>query len=248
MSDVRQTLRSLLRTPGFALSVIATLGLAIGANTSVFTLVDQVVFRPLPVESPAELVVINAPMLFGSRVGPFTMSSRATARGENGEQVNVQGLNYETVLRFRDQVKAFRDVLAFSAARATMPAGDRALAVDALLVTGNYFRTLGIRPSLGRFLETGDERSPDGDAVAVLSHGFWQRQFGGDPGVLNRRIRLNDASLTVVGVGPAGFTGSLIVAEFDSLEDAERWAAADPYVTEGVFRQVVIKPYRQVLP
>ena len=91
MSDVRETLRSLLRTPGFALSVIATLGLAIGANTSVFTLVDQVVFRPLPVEAPAELVMINAPLLFGPRGGPVASppgrpfgeraASRSTRRG-----------------------------------------------------------------------------------------------------------------------------------------------------------------------
>ena len=229
MSDVRETLRSLLRTPGFTLSVIATLGLAIGANTSVFTLVDQVVFRPLPVEAPAELVVIHAPMLFtGSRV-----TSSTTVRAEGGEQVKVPGLSYETFLRFREQVKAFRDVLAFFEAPATMPAGDRALEVKALLVSGNYFRTLGVRPSLGRFADTTDERSPEGHAIVVLSHGFWQRQFGGDPGVLNRVIRLNDASLTVVGVGPAGFTGTvsgLRVDAFVPLQMAEAFDA--PFIRD----------------
>ncbi len=217
MSDVRETLRSLLRTPGFALSVIATLGLAIGANTSVFTLVDQVVFRPLPVEAPAELVMINAPMLFGRRDGPASLSAKTTVRGENGEQVNVPGLNYETVVRFGEQVGAFRDVLAFSAVRATMPAGDRAIEVNALLVTGNYFRALGVRPTLGRFPDATGERTPEGFAAAVLSHGFWQRQFGGDPGVLNRSIRLNDASFTVVGIGPAGFTGTVSGARVDAF-------------------------------
>jgi hypothetical protein len=144
MSDVRETLRSLLRTPGFALSVIATLGLAIGANTSVFTLVDQVVFRPLPVEAPAELVRINAPMLFGSRGGPM-VSSSTTVRGEGGEQVRAQGLSCENFLRFREEVKAFRDVVGFFEARATVPAGDRALEVNALLVTGSYFRVIESR-------------------------------------------------------------------------------------------------------
>jgi len=114
--------------------------------------VDQVVLRPLPVEATAELVVINAPMPCGRRAGPVTMSSRTTARGEDGEQVNLQGLNYEAVLRFRDQVKGFRDVLAFAAERATMPAGDRSLKVKALLGTGNYFRTPGAHPSFGRSL------------------------------------------------------------------------------------------------
>ena len=217
MSDIRDTLRSLLRTPGFTLSVVATLGLAIGANASVFTLVDQVVFRPLPVEAPGELVVIDAAMLFGRRVGPFSVSSSMPARGEDGEQVKVRGLNYETVLRFRDQVKAFRDVLAFCAEHATMPAGDRSVEVDTLLVTGNYFSTLGVRPSLGRFPDSEGGRSPEGHAVAVLSHGFWQRQFGGDPGVLNRVIRLNDAAFTVVGVAPAGFTGTVSGMRVDAF-------------------------------
>ena len=90
MSDVRETLRSLLRAPGFTLSVIATLGLAIGANTSVFTLVDQVVFRPLPVEAPAELVVINAPMLFGRRVGPG-VSSSTTVRERTASRSEFRG-------------------------------------------------------------------------------------------------------------------------------------------------------------
>jgi putative ABC transport system permease protein len=220
MGAVRETVRSLLRTPGFTLSVVATLGLAIGANASVFTLVDQVVFRPLPVEAPAELVVINAPMLFGRRIVglPFSVLSSTNVRGEGGVKVKVYGLNYETVLRFRDQVKGFRDVLAFFAPEtpATMPAGDRALEVNALLVTGNYFRTLGVRPSLGRFPD-GNEGSPEGHAVAVLSHGFWQRQFGGDPGVLDRVIRLNEASLTVVGVGPAGFTGTVSGMRVDAF-------------------------------
>lgn len=216
MSDLRETLRALLRAPGFALSVVATLGLAIWANTSVFTLVDQVVFRPLPVEAPAELVVINAPRLFGRRTGPVSVFSSTTARGENGEQIKVGGLNYETVVRFRE-VKAFRDVMAFSTARATMPAGDRAVDVSALLITGNYFRMLGVRPSLGRFPDDDGERSPEGHAVAVLSHGFWQRQFGGDPGVLGRVIRLNDAALTVVGVGPPGFTGTVSGMSVDAF-------------------------------
>ncbi len=241
MSDVRETLRSLLRAPGFTLSVIATLGLAIGANTSVFTLVDQVVFRPLPVEAPAELVVINAPMLFGRRVGPG-VSSSTTVRGENGEQVRVPGLNYETVLRFREQVTAFRDVLAFFETPATMAAGDRALEVKALLITGNYFRALGVRPTLGRFPDAIGERSPEGYAVVVLSHGFWQRQFGGDAGVLNRVIRLNDASLTVVGVGPAGFTGTasgLRVDAFVPLQMAQ--AFEEPFIRDLARRGITIR-------
>ena len=112
---------------------------------------------------------------------------------------------------------AFRDVLAFFETPATMAAGDRALEVKALLITGNYFRALGVRPTLGRFPDAIGERSPEGYAVVVLSHGFWQRQFGGDAGVLNRVIRLNDASLTVVGVGPAGFTGTVSGLRVDAF-------------------------------
>ena len=214
MTAVRETLRSLVRAPGFALSVVVTLGLAVGANAAIFTLVDQVVFRPLPVEKPAELVAVSAPPLF-RLVGPATATSSNTARSAGGEQVKVYGLAYPTFADFGKRIPVFSEMLAFFGADANLVVGDGALEVHGLLVTDNYFRMLGIRPALGRFPASGGERVTGDLAVAVLSHGFWQRQFGGDRSVLNRVIRLNDTALTVIGVAPAGFTGTVVGQRVD---------------------------------
>ncbi len=227
MPAVKETLRTLVRAPGFAFSVVATLGLAIGANASVFTLVDQVIFRPLPVENPGELVVVSAPPLPVN--GPLMTMSSSQARGERGEELKVWGLSYASFVALATRVPAFRDAQAFFDVRATMPVAEHTVEVNALLVTDNYFGMLGIRPAVGRFPSSDDGRTPTEHAVAVLSHGFWQRQFGGDPQIVGRVVLLNGVGLTVLGVAPRDFAGTVLgmrVDIFAPLQIAE--AFEDP--------------------
>ena len=214
MNPLRETFRSLLHAPGFTLSVVVTLGLAIGANASIFTLIDQVIFRPLPVSHPDELVAVSAPPL---PVKPDSGTKGMIMAGNKGRagSAHLYGISYPNFNALRARMPMFHDMLAYSGLRANLQAGGEPVEVRGNFVTFNYFQMLGIRPALGRMLQAEDDRVPGGQAVAVLSHGFWQRRFGGDPSVLNRVIRLNDASLVVIGVAMAGFSGTAVGQNVD---------------------------------
>jgi len=193
LRDLRHTGRSLRRAPGFTTVVVATIALAIGANAAVFLLLDQVVLRPLPVAQPSELVIVSVPPL------PLEKATSAgSGRGPDGQMMYAVSYPLYQTLRRRDLL--FQDVLAHRPIRPTLLAGTTPMVAYAELVTGNYFDMLGIKAAIGRTLRPDDDRAPVGNAVAVLSHGFWQRQFGGDPSVLDRTIRVNNYPLTIVGV------------------------------------------------
>ena len=201
LRDLRHTGRSLRRAPGFTTVVVATIALAIGANAAVFLLLDQVVLRPLPVAQPSELVIVSVPPL------PLEKATSAgSGRGPDGQRVFA--VSYPLYQTLRRRVPLFQDVLARRPIRPTLLAGTTPMVADAELVTGNYFDMLGIKAAIGRTLQPDDDHAPVGNAVAVLSHGFWQREFGGDPSVLNRTIRVNNYPLTIVGVAAPGFSGT----------------------------------------
>lgn len=204
LRDLRHTARSLLRSPGFTAIVVGTIALAIGANAAVFLLLDQVVLRPLPVARPSELAIVSVPPLPVEN-GPKKMvgGSRLDSDGRIRH-----GATYPLYQTLRRRIPLFHDALAHRALGPIPLAGTTPILADAELVTGNYFDVLGIKAAIGRTLRADDDRAPAGSAVAVLSHGFWQRQFGGDPSVLNRTIRLNNCPLTIVGVAAQGFSGT----------------------------------------
>ncbi len=202
LGDLRHTARSLLRSPGFTAIVVATISLAIGANAAVFLLLDQVVLRPLPVAQPSELVLVSVPPLPRELVRSFSFAGRRP----DGRAMSLA--SYPLYLTLRRRVPLFQDILAHSGMRPTLLVGDTPMQVSAELVTGNYFDVLGIKAAIGRTLRPDDDHTPVGNAVAVLSYGFWQRQFGGDPSVLSRTIRVNNCQLTIVGVAAAGFSGT----------------------------------------
>ena len=190
LQDLRLAVRSLTKAPGFTLVAIVTLAFGIGANTSIFSLVNAVLLRaPAHVERPAELVAIYTSDFSGP---PYGASSDPDYRD------------------FRDQSPAIADAIAF------MPwivniAGDDGLSEIFVteFVTGNYFDMLGVRPAIGRSFTAEEADYASGASVAVLSHGFWMRRFGGDPDVIGRTFRASGQTVTVVGVAPEGFTGSL---------------------------------------
>jgi len=200
--DLRYALRSMIRAPWSSFAIVGTLGLAMGANIAVFALIDRLVLRPLPVEKPSELVIVSAPSL--PRKGPSTV---IIGRGQGGQQ--VRGMSYPLFTELRDRLNVFHGMLAHYRVQATMLSGSDALQTQGGLATGNYFELLGVKALIGRTLTPDDDRLAGSSPIMVITHGFWQRQFGGDPSILNRTVRLNQQPMTIVGVTAPGFTGTV---------------------------------------
>jgi predicted permease len=192
LQDVRYGLRQLRRRPGFAVAAIVSLALGIGANTAIFTLVDQIVLRLLPVEKPHELVRLR---LEGARPG-----------GNWGDGSHT--FPYPTYLALRDRNTVFSGLTGRRIELVSLLDDERSAAVSVALVAGNYFEVLRVRSELGRLLTPDDDRESNGQPVAVLQHDFWQSQYQGRRGVIGESIRLNGKPFTVVGVAAAGFEGT----------------------------------------
>jgi predicted permease len=188
--DLRYASRTLVKAPGFTSIVVLTLALGIGANTAIFTLMDQVLVRALPVQDPASLVTFDAP-------GP-----------NHGRFEGDHAFSFPMYVDFRDRNTVFSDVFARFPIALTMLHENRSERVKGDLVTGTYFRALGLHAAAGRLFGPSDDVVPGGHPIAVLSHGFWLRRFGGTQAIIGRTIRLNGQPMTVVGVGPAGFNGT----------------------------------------
>jgi predicted permease len=199
LRDLRHAARGLRKNPAFGTVVILTLGLGIGANAAIFSLMDQVLVRPLPVRDPAELVLLDGP-------GPF-----------RGRTFNAMTFSYPMYTDFRDRNEVFSGVLARFPTSMTVVWNARSERVSGELVSGNYFEVLGVRPALGRVLSAADDRTPGAHAVAVLSHGYWLRRFGGDPAVLDQTVVVNGHPLTIVGVSAPGFNGLQVGASADVM-------------------------------
>ncbi|MGH9174850.1 MAG: ABC transporter permease [Vicinamibacterales bacterium] len=187
--DFRYALRTLARTPGFSFIVILTLGLGIGANTAIFSLMDQVLLRLLPVKNPRQLVQLDGP-------GPFS-----------GRTMNERTFSYPMYVDLRDRNDVFAGVVGRFGASATLTQRGQGERVDVELVSGNTFDVLGVSPGLGRAFTPDDDRTPGGHPVVILSHDYWQRRFAGAPAILNQVVTLNSTPMTIVGVAPAGFAG-----------------------------------------
>jgi putative ABC transport system permease protein len=181
LQDVRYAIRTLVRTPGFAIVAIIALALGIGANTAIFTIVNAALIEPLPYKDPDRLVLV------------WESSARRPGRSNT-----VGPANY---IRWRERATAFEDLSGFADIRAVITGGAEPEEVTAQLVMGGMFQILGVPAMLGRTFTDAELRDPASN-VAVLSHRLWQRRFGADPGVVGRTVQLNNASTTIVGVMP----------------------------------------------
>jgi predicted permease len=193
LQDVRYGLRMLGKNPGFTFIAILTLALGIGANTAIFSLLNQVLLRRLPVRNPSELVVLKSP-------GP--KHGHVWSDGDDSEI-----FSYPLYKGLAKNASVFDGVIAryqFAAGIASHGQTDRG---SGELVTGNYFEVLGVRPALGRVLSAADDDVQGAHPVLVLSHAYWTRHFGSDAGVLNQTILVNNTEMTIVGVAQAGFSG-----------------------------------------
>jgi predicted permease len=186
--DVRYGVRSLLSRPGLLVAATLSLGLGLGANTAIFSLVDAVLLRNLPVRDPESLVMVSR-----------------TWTTPIWEQVRMR------------TASSFAGAAAWSADRFDLSRGGETDAVDGLFVSGTFFETLGVEPALGRLLTAADDRRGGGadGPTAVISHRFWQLRFRGDPAVLGRSLELDHVPVTIVGVVPARFLGPSVGQTFD---------------------------------
>ena len=186
IQDLLYALRQLRRAPGFALAVVLSLGLGIGANTAIFTLIDAVLLRALPIDDPASLYLISPRQADGG----------------------TRGLQHVEFRRLRAAQQTMADVAAYSAARFNVSIdGRNEPTAEGQLVSGSFFPLLGVRARAGRLLSREDDIVPLGHPVAVISHGYWTRRFGMDAAAVGRTIHLSQTPFTIVGVAPREFFG-----------------------------------------
>jgi predicted permease len=194
VQGVMLALRAAARMPGLSAVVILSLGVGIGINTTVFSWIQAVVLRPLPGVADG---------------GAFHL---VEPRSETGSYPGVSWLEYHDL---RDRLPAFRDLVAFRMAPTSAGEPGQAERTYALLVSGNYFEALGLRPAAGRFVQPPDAGLPGGEPILVISHDYWNTRFARDPAAVGREIRVNGSPLTIVGVAPEGFQGTVIGLQFD---------------------------------
>ncbi len=191
VEDLRYGLRLLRESPAFTILAVLTLSLGIGANTAIYTLLDQALLRSLPVKEPSHLVVLRFS-------GDDTGSTHA--RGDS----NLV-FSYPMYRDLRDHNSMFSGLIATSWAQVGVQWHNQPDLADSELVSGNYFAVLGLQPALGRLLVASDDLAEDGNPVTVLSFHYWQRRFGSDPKIVNQSISINGHPFTVIGVAPPGF-------------------------------------------
>jgi predicted permease len=190
LADLRYAGRTILKNPGFSAVVVLTLGLGIGANTAIFTLMDQVLMRPLPVSDPAALVMLDGP-------GPFS-----------GRTHNDHTFSHPMYLALRDGTSGvFSGVVARFGTDATLTWHGRTERVMVEAVSGNYFDVLGTGPAIGRTFTPDDDRTANAHPLVVLSHGFWKRRFASDASVVGQSVSVNGRPMDVIGVAAPGFQG-----------------------------------------
>lgn len=192
MGEIRLAARSLLKSPVFTLVAVLSLALGIGANTAMFTLVDQVLLRLLPVKNPKELVQFR---LEGGRFG-----------SQNGDGLHT--FAYPQYADFRDRNTVLSGLAGQMVTTAGMTAGERSEMVRVGLVSSNYFEVLGVQPYAGRVLSRNDDRHKGQHPVAVLQHDFWRTRFNGRREAIGSKLLLNGAPFTIVGVAAPGFEGT----------------------------------------
>lgn len=207
LQDIRYALRMLLKTPSFTVVAVLTLALGIGANTGIFSVLDSVLLRSLPVSHPEELAVLTDPDSHGASFG-----------SEGGER---SLLAYSEFQYLRDHNEVFSKVFAADSqlpdvditignSSSNAGAGVQRETARARLVTGDYFSTLGVKPAAGRFFTPEVDRVRGGSPMAVISYAFWKQRLALDPAALGRMIQIRDTSFEIVGVTPPGFFGETV--------------------------------------
>lgn len=189
--DLRYGWRMLRRSPGFSVVAVLTIALGIGASTAVFTVINTFFLSSVPIPNPSSLVAV------------YSMPQSADSHANTPQPVSFLDLQ-----DYQQKNKAFTDLAGYSSVMPiSFSEGKTADRLFAELVTGNYFKALGLIPALGRFPTAEEDRTPGGDPVIVIGYGMWQRRFGGNPYAIGRVVYVNEKPFTIIGVAPPAFKG-----------------------------------------
>src|SRR4029077_10558058 len=189
LQDFRYSLRTLLKSPVFLAVAVLSLALGIGANTAIFTLINQSILQPLPVRDPEQIVMLAGR---GKHYG-----------GNNGPD----RLSYPMYQEIRNKNQVFSGMFCTYPTTVGITFDGRTELIGADFVSGNYFPVLDIGAAAGRVFTASDDLIQGAHPVAVLSYGYWRARFASDPGIVGKPIVVNGRSLTIIGVSPAGFDG-----------------------------------------
>lgn len=228
LQDIRYAFRTMAKQPGFAAVVILCVALGIGVNSTIFSLVDAIIIRPLPFKSPGELVIL--------------------VRTHPADGIERDGLSSSEMLDFKQRAQAFADLAGESGRPLTLSDGDEPERLFGSLVSANLFPMLGVEPVLGRQFRPEEDR-PGGPRVVMLSHGLWQRRYASDPDVLGRSISIDGNPHTVIGVMPPKFQfpeiAQLWIPQAPILHDAKRGANRDLWVYGRLKRGTTVAAARR---
>ncbi len=231
--NVRFGARMMARTPVSSLIAVLVLALGIGANTAIFTLLNAVLLRNLPVEHPEELVLFGDGEWGGSANG---LPNR-----------NWKLFSYNMYREFQQRNRVFSDVAALGSAffgmHGRVAGSQDAEKINVELASGTFFRTLGVKPLLGRTLEAADDAAPGGSPVAVLSYSYWQRRFGESTAMLGTAVTMNETTYRIVGVAPKGFFGAIVGQLPDLWVPVTMWKEISPGwngVTDNLFQSLYL--------
>ena len=192
--DLRFAFRTLARSPLFTAVAMVSLALGIGANTSIFSLLDQVLYRSLPVRDPRSLVLFHV-----------DEHSSGNSFSDNPQSV----FSYPMYKDLRDGGAAFSGVIARAGQAVSVSWNGSTERVRAEIVSGNLFQVLGVTAAIGRTITAEDDGAPGAHPVVMLSHDYWVRRFGSQAAVLNQKVAINGHPMIVIGIAPAGFRGVL---------------------------------------
>ena len=195
LQDLRFSLRMLAKNPGLTAVAFLTLALGIGVNTAIFSLVNGCLIRPMPVPAPEQVAVL--------------------AVSQQGAPLGALGLSYPEFTEFRKQAESFCQVIGQRLAIVPMSIDGRTDQAPVSGVTSNYFSVLQVTPAVGRLVLPSDGENGGMPGVVVLGYSYWQRRFGGDPGVVGKQVRVEGSPATIVGVVSKDF-GTTSILEFDA--------------------------------
>ncbi|MEK6281425.1 MAG: ABC transporter permease [Acidobacteriota bacterium] len=213
LQDLRYAVRMLLKQKGVTAIALLSLALGIGVNTALFSVVDAMLLKMLPVKQPEELVLFRSVAPRGFNPGSYTGNSKTDAA--TGQRT-MTSFPYQSFQRMREQPSPLSDIFAFGNVGLNVNADGQAELASGQAVSGNYFVALGVPALRGRVLTDADDK-PAAAPAAVLSYRYWQRRFAGDEALVGKQINLNNVAFTIVGITPRGFDGTMGVGSTQDI-------------------------------
>ncbi|MGE0885241.1 MAG: ABC transporter permease [Blastocatellales bacterium] len=227
IQDLRYGIRMLLKHPGFTLIAVLSLALGIGANTAIFSLINTMLLRPLPVQQPERLVALN----------------------NTSENRTFATFSYPNFRDLQQRNEVFSDLIAYRIMTFNLSHDGINERKWGYTVSGNYFESLGVKAVLGRAISAADDQTPGAHPVVIVSHKFWQQSFAGSPDIIGKELIANGRSYTVIGVAPQGFIGTEVISAAElwfplamqtQLDAGNNWL--DKRDVENLFVQGLLKP------